>query len=135
MSRHRPYRGRFLIWKPGWACDCVSAVGKAFRLTDKGEIVYSASQKLFASLEHFGEVVDGTRAKLVGRLSVAAIDNWAFNDDAPIVGALGELTRIASRCFGRSAFPCARRHRDSGSGRAGFRGRRCVSQAQARIDL
>ncbi|WP_299951416.1 LysR family transcriptional regulator [uncultured Ruegeria sp.] len=68
---------------------------KGFRLTDKGEIVYSASQKLFASLEHFGEVVDGTRGKLVGRLSVAAIDNWAFNDDAPIVGALGELTRIA----------------------------------------
>ena len=68
---------------------------KGFRLTDKGEIVYAASRKLFASLDQFGETVDGTRGKLVGRLSVAAIDNWVFNDDAPIMGALAELTRIA----------------------------------------
>ncbi|UWQ93588.1 LysR family transcriptional regulator (plasmid) [Rhodobacteraceae bacterium M382] len=68
---------------------------KGFRLTDKGEIVYAASRKLFAALDQFGETVDGTRGKLVGRLSVAAIDNWVFNDEAPILGALGELTRIA----------------------------------------
>lgn len=68
---------------------------KGFRLTDKGEIVYAAARKLFAALDHFGEAVDGTRGKLVGRLSVAAIDNWVFNDDAPVMGALAELTRIA----------------------------------------
>ena len=68
---------------------------KGFRLTDKGEIVYSASRKLFAALDQFGETVDGTRGKLVGRLSVAAIDNWVFNDDAPIMGALAELTSKA----------------------------------------
>lgn len=68
---------------------------KGFRLTDKGEIVYSAARKLFAALDHFGEAVDGMRGKLVGRLSVAAIDNWVFNDDAPIMGALAELARIA----------------------------------------
>ncbi len=68
---------------------------KGFRLTDKGEIVYAASRKLFAALDQFGVAVDGTRGKLVGRLSVAAIDNWVFNDNAPIMGALAELTRTA----------------------------------------
>ena len=68
---------------------------KGFRLTDKGEIVYAASHKLFAALDQFGETVDGTRGKLVGRLPVAAIDNWVFNNEAPIMSALAEFTRIA----------------------------------------
>lgn len=68
---------------------------KGFRLTDKGEIVYAASHKLFAALDQFGETVDGTRGKLVGRLQVAAIDNWVFNNEAPIMSALAEFTRIA----------------------------------------
>lgn len=68
---------------------------KGFRLTDKGEIVYAASHKLFAAFDQFSETVDGTRGKLVGRLTVAAIDNWVFNNDAPIMGALEEFTRIA----------------------------------------
>lgn len=68
---------------------------KGFRLTDKGEIVYVASRKLFAALDLFGETVDGTRGKLVGRLSIAAIDNWVFNDDAPIMDALTQFIRIA----------------------------------------
>ncbi len=68
---------------------------KGFRLTDKGEIVYAASHKLFAALDQFGETVDGTRGKLVGRLPVAAIDNWVFNNEAPIMSALAEFTRVA----------------------------------------
>ncbi|MEW2917373.1 LysR family transcriptional regulator [Ruegeria sp. ANG10] len=68
---------------------------KGFRLTDKGEIVYAASRKLFAALDLFGETVDGTRGKLVGRLTIGAIDNWVFNDKAPIVPALSEFARIA----------------------------------------
>ncbi|CUK17907.1 Cyn operon transcriptional activator [Ruegeria denitrificans] len=68
---------------------------KGFRLTDKGEIVYSASQNLFASLEHFGEVVAETRGKLVGRLSVAAIDNWVHSDNTPVMRALTKFTQIA----------------------------------------
>ncbi|MDA7965609.1 LysR family transcriptional regulator [Ruegeria sp.] len=68
---------------------------KGFRLTDKGEIVYAAAGRLFAALDHFGETVDGTRGKLIGRLSVAAIDNWVFNDGARITSALAEMTRIA----------------------------------------
>lgn len=68
---------------------------KGFRLTDKGEIVYSAARKLFVALDQFGETVDGTRGKLVGHLAVAAIDNWVFDDDAPIMGALSRFTQIA----------------------------------------
>jgi len=68
---------------------------KGFRLTDKGQVVYAATRKLFAALDQFSETVDGTRGKLVGRLTIAAIDNWVFNHDAPIMGALAELTRIA----------------------------------------
>jgi DNA-binding transcriptional LysR family regulator len=68
---------------------------KGFRLTDKGEIVYAASHKLFAALDQFGETVDGTRGKLVGRLTVAAVDNWVFNDAAPVLGALAEFSKLA----------------------------------------
>lgn len=68
---------------------------KGFRMTEKGEIVYAASRKLFSALDQFGETVDGTRGKLVGRLSVAAIDNWVHNDRAPIIPALAEFSRIA----------------------------------------
>lgn len=68
---------------------------KGFRLTDKGEIVYSASHKLFAALDQFSETVDGTRGKLVGRLTVATVDNWVFNDAAPVMGALREFSELA----------------------------------------
>ena len=68
---------------------------KGFRLTDKGEIVFAASHKLFAALDLFGETLDGTRGKLVGRLTVAAVDNWVFNDAAPMVGALREFSELA----------------------------------------
>lgn len=68
---------------------------KGFRLTDKGEAVYAASQKLFSALDEFSETVDGMRGKLVGQLAVAAIDNWVFNSTSPVMGALTEFTRIA----------------------------------------
>ncbi|OED48197.1 LysR family transcriptional regulator [Rhodobacteraceae bacterium (ex Bugula neritina AB1)] len=68
---------------------------KGFRLTDKGEIVYAASHKLFAALNQFGETVDGTRGKLVGRLTVAAVDNCVFNDAAPLMDALRDFADLA----------------------------------------
>jgi DNA-binding transcriptional LysR family regulator len=68
---------------------------KGFRLTDKGEVVYKASHKLFASIEEFNHIVDETRGKLVGRLALAVIDNWAFNNKGPIVPALTEFVRAA----------------------------------------
>jgi DNA-binding transcriptional LysR family regulator len=66
-----------------------------FRLTEKGEIVHAAAQKLFVALGQFSETVNGTSGKLVGRLTVAAVDNWVFNDKAPVMGALAEFNRMA----------------------------------------
>ncbi len=59
-----------------------------FRLTEKGDLVYRAAQRLFASVQEFGETIDGSRDKLVGSLSVAVVDNWVFNDTSPFSRAL-----------------------------------------------
>ncbi len=59
-----------------------------FRLTEKGELVYRATQRLFASVREFGETIDGSRGKLVGNLSVAVVDNWVFNDMSAFSTAL-----------------------------------------------
>lgn len=68
---------------------------KGFRLTEKGEVVYRAAGKLFVALDQFGETIAETREKLEGVLSLAVIDDWVFNDSAPIMGALAAFTRIA----------------------------------------
>ena len=59
-----------------------------FRLTEEGELVYRASERLFASVLEFRETIDGSTAKLSGNLSVAVIDNWVFNDASPFASAL-----------------------------------------------
>ena len=68
---------------------------KGFRLTENGEVVYAATKTLFAALAQFDETVDGTRGKLVGSLSLAAVDNWIFNQQAPILGALSKFVQMA----------------------------------------
>ncbi|MEM7074619.1 MAG: LysR family transcriptional regulator [Pseudomonadota bacterium] len=59
-----------------------------FRLTEKGALVYTAAQRLFASVQTFGDTVDRSQGRLVGTLSVAAIDNWVFNTGSPFARAL-----------------------------------------------
>jgi len=66
-----------------------------FRLTHKGEVVFRAAQRLFASIKDFSETVDGSRGKLVGNLSVAVIDNWVFNDASPFQVGLREFVHKA----------------------------------------
>ncbi len=66
-----------------------------FRLTEKGEVVYRATQRLFTSVREFGETIDGSRGKLTGNLAVAVIDNWVFNDASPFAEALGQFVEIA----------------------------------------
>lgn len=66
-----------------------------FRITDKGDTVYHAAQKLFLSLDDFQETVNGSRGRLVGHLSLGVIDNWVSNDKAPIGNALTKFTKIA----------------------------------------
>lgn len=63
-----------------------------FRLTEKGEVVYRAAQRLLASVREFVETVDGSRGRLVGNLAVAVVDNWVFNDTSPFARALSAFT-------------------------------------------
>jgi len=65
-----------------------------FRLTEKGDLVYRSAQRLFASVREFSETIDGSRDQLVGNLSVAVIDNWAFNV-SPFSRALQKFIDIA----------------------------------------
>ncbi|WP_136661511.1 LysR family transcriptional regulator [Nitratireductor sp. XY-223] len=66
-----------------------------FRLTDKGQLVYNAALKLFASLEEFSGTIEGSRGKLVGQLSLAVIDNWITNPEASIVPVLAKFCMAA----------------------------------------
>jgi len=68
---------------------------RGFRLTDKGETVYAAARTLFSALGQFGEIVEGTRGKLVGKLAIALVDNWALNENALIHRALRKFVTLA----------------------------------------
>lgn len=66
-----------------------------FRLTNNGETVYQAAQKLFNALGEFQDTIDGSKGRLFGHLSLGIIENWASNKSAPIVNALTEFTALA----------------------------------------
>ncbi len=66
-----------------------------FRVTEKGELVYRAVQRLFASVREFSETVDGSRRKLEGNLSIAVIDNWVFNTESQFSFALRRFVEKA----------------------------------------
>ncbi|WP_120500059.1 LysR family transcriptional regulator [Roseovarius sp. EL26] len=66
-----------------------------FRVTEKGDLVYRAVQRLFASIREFTETVDGSRGKLVGNLSLAVIDNWVFNNHSQFSSALKRFVEQA----------------------------------------
>jgi LysR family transcriptional regulator, transcriptional activator for bauABCD operon len=50
-----------------------------FRLTDKGQLIYQASQRLFASLEEFRSEAGAVRNRLVGTLALGIVDNLITN--------------------------------------------------------
>lgn len=66
-----------------------------FRVTEKGDTVYQAAQKLFVALGEFQETVDGSRGRLFGHLALGVIENWASNNSAPIVRSLSKFTAMA----------------------------------------
>lgn len=66
-----------------------------FRVSEKGELVYRATQRLFAAVREFGEAMDGSREALSGTLSVAVIDNWVFNDSSQFAIALRQFVDAA----------------------------------------
>ena len=66
-----------------------------FRLTDKGRVVYEASQHLSTALESFRTTVGALRGELVGDLSIAAIDNWATERGFPLADVLRDFRKRA----------------------------------------
>ncbi len=62
-----------------------------FRLTDKGRQVYAAVQRLFSSVEQFRTEVGALRGELIGELTIATIDNWVNDEQAPLAPALRAL--------------------------------------------
>lgn len=66
-----------------------------FVMTDEGKTVYDAAQRVFAALGAFRATVNETRGILKGRLSIAIVDNWIFNEKAPILKALTRFLTVA----------------------------------------
>ena len=50
-----------------------------FRLTEKGQLIYQASQRLFASLEEFRSEAGAVRNRMVGSLDIGIVDNLITN--------------------------------------------------------
>ena len=66
-----------------------------FRLTDKGEVVYEACQRLSNALESFRAAVGALRGELVGDLSIAVIDNWVNESGYPLAAVLRTFRSMA----------------------------------------
>ena len=62
-----------------------------FRLTEKGERVYEACKRLAGSIEQFQADVGTLRGQLIGELSLAIVDNWIADENAPVAGAIDRL--------------------------------------------
>jgi DNA-binding transcriptional LysR family regulator len=53
-----------------------------FRLTDKGQLIYQASQRLFTSLQEFRTEAGAVRNRLVGSLDIGIVDNLITNPNS-----------------------------------------------------
>jgi LysR family transcriptional regulator, transcriptional activator for bauABCD operon len=53
-----------------------------FRLTEKGQLIYQASQRLFASLKEFRTEAGAVRNRLVGSLDIGIVDNLITNPNS-----------------------------------------------------
>lgn len=61
---------------------------RGFRLTGEGRRVYELSRGLLRSLEDFRSEVGALHERLIGRLSIGAVDNIANNPDCPLHSAI-----------------------------------------------
>src|ERR1700751_867760 len=59
-----------------------------FRLTEKGRLIYEASQGLFPSLDQFRSEAGAARNRLVGKLAVAIVDNLITNPQSRLHQAI-----------------------------------------------
>ncbi|MEO0328549.1 MAG: LysR family transcriptional regulator [Pseudomonadota bacterium] len=66
-----------------------------FQLTGFGKRVADATLELFTSLEQFHNAVSENIDSLSGKISIAVIDNWISNGQAPIVSTLSKFHQQA----------------------------------------
>ena len=66
-----------------------------FRLTELGEQVYVAAQRLLLSVESFRQEMDDLCGELKGELRLGVIDNTISNADFRFVSAIRQFNRIA----------------------------------------
>ena len=66
-----------------------------FSLTDKGQLVYQASQRLFAALDEFRSEAGAARDCFVGNLAVGIIDNLVNNPSCRLPQVISRMNQLA----------------------------------------
>lgn len=64
-----------------------------FRITQNGNRVYEAAQRLFRSIDSFSSEVEALRGRLTGELHIATIDSVASNPKFALSSALSRFTQ------------------------------------------
>jgi DNA-binding transcriptional LysR family regulator len=66
-----------------------------FSLTEKGQRIYQACQRLFASLDEFRSEAGAVRNRLVGKLSIGVVDNIVTNPASRLHDVINVLNQQA----------------------------------------
>jgi DNA-binding transcriptional LysR family regulator len=66
-----------------------------FRLTEKGNLIYQASQRLFAAIDAFRSEAGAARSCLLGKLTMGIIDNLANNPNCHLHQAIASFNATA----------------------------------------
>lgn len=68
-----------------------------FRLTEEGEVIYTASRNLFRSVENFQSVVGSVRGELIGDVHFATVDAMWSNEELNLAEAFKEFASKAPK--------------------------------------
>jgi DNA-binding transcriptional LysR family regulator len=64
-----------------------------FRVTQDGQAVYEAAQRLFRSMESFGSEVEALRGRITGDIHLGVVDSVATNPDFALSAAIARFGR------------------------------------------
>jgi DNA-binding transcriptional LysR family regulator len=67
-----------------------------FRLTEPGQQVYRAAQRLFTSVENFRHEISDLGERLSGKLNIGIIDNTITNTESPLPDAIHRFNQRAN---------------------------------------
>ena len=66
-----------------------------FSLTDKGQLIYQATQRLFAALDEFRSEAGAARNCYIGNLSVGIVDNLVNNPSCRLHQVIAKMNELA----------------------------------------